>query len=385
MRRPPVAVSVASLVNSLDRFAVSPLLVLVAADLGASLTEVLGVATWYYLAYGLSQPLWGALSDRFGRVRLMQVTLVGAAITGLISAIASSLLLLIVARGLTGAFFGAVIPTSITFVGDTVEERHRQGALSDLMAAVAVGTALATAMSGAVGDLSGWRPVFALPAVLALGCALALSRLDTPRRVASAGMLATMVEALRHRWVLVVIGLSLVEGAVVLGVLTLLAPALQAQGVGATEAGLATAAYGVSVILSTQAVKVLTRRMPMVRLMLVGGTAIVLGYALLAVHLSTVTVVLTAALLGVSWAFLHSSLQTWATVVLPQARGTVVSLFAAALFAGSSLGVWLAEPFAQASRWPALFASTAAVALVLTGCAVVARRAYGRFGAPLRR
>lgn len=374
--RPPAAVAAASLVSSLDRFAVSPLLVLVAADLGASLGQVLAVATWYYLAYGLSQPVWGALSDRFGRLRLMQTTLVGAAIAGIVSALAPNLAVLIVARALAGAFFGAIVPSSITFVGDTVDESRRQSALSDLMAAVAVGTALATATAGVVGDLSGWRPVFALPAVLALGCALALTRLPEPGRARSGSMLATALEAVRHRWVLVVITLSLVEGAVVLGILTLLAPALQAQGVGATAAGLATAAYGVSVVASTMVVKVLTRRVPMVRLMVIGGGAIVLGYAVLAVRVSVTGVVVSAALLGVSWAFLHSSLQTWATVVLPRARGTVVSLFAAALFVGSSLGVWLAEPFTTAGRWELLFAGSAGLALLLTGVAVLARRAY---------
>ena len=375
VRRPPLAVSAASLVSSLDRFAVGPLLVLVAADLGASLGQVLAVATWYYLTYGLSQPLWGALSDRFGRLRLMRIALVGAAITGLVSALAANLTVLIAARCLTGAFFGAIIPTSITFVGDTVEERHRQGALSDLMAAVAVGTALATAIAGLVGDVSGWRPVFALPAVLALGCALALTRLPEPSRERPGSMLATTVQALRHGWVLVVIALALVEGAVVIGVLTLLAPALQAQGVGATAAGLATATYGLSVIAATRVVKPLTRRVPMVRLMAIGGAAIVFGYAVVAVRVSVAAVVVTAVLLGVSWAFLHSSLQTWATVVLPRARGTVVSLFAAALFVGSSLGVWLAEPFTATGRWELLFAGSAAVGCALTVAAVLAKRA----------
>ena len=67
--RPPVAVSAAAFVSSFDRFAVSPLLVLVAADLGATLTQALSIASMYFLAYGLSQPIWGAISDRFGRIR----------------------------------------------------------------------------------------------------------------------------------------------------------------------------------------------------------------------------------------------------------------------------------------------------------------------------
>jgi predicted MFS family arabinose efflux permease len=161
-----------------------------------------------------------------------------------------------------------------------------------------------------------------------------------------------------------------------LGVLTLLAPALQSRGVDASSAGLAIAAYGVSVLLATRVVKVLSRRLPMVTLMGVGGTAVVLAYTTLALHISIATVLTAALLLGVTWAFLHSSLQTWATSVLPHARGTVVSLFAAFLFAGSSFAASGAAPFADHGQWSLLFALTSAVALVLTVAAVLGYRTY---------
>lgn len=374
--RPPGPVAAASFASSFDRFAVSPLLVLVATEFGATLAQALAVASVYFLAYGMCQPLWGVLSDRFGRVRLMQVALLAAAAAGILSAVAPSLGLLVAARALTGAFFGAVVPTSLTYVGDTVDEEHRQPALSDLMGAMAVGTALATAVAGILGDLVGWRVVFALPAVFALGCSYGLRRLPEPDREIRGGAIATMLESIRHRWVLVVVLLALVEGAVTLGVLTLLAPSLQAQGTSAAVAGLATAAYGVSVVLTTRVVRVLTRRMPMAGLMTIGGSAVSIGYAVLAVHISVTTVLVAAALIGVSWAFLHTSLQTWATVVLPHARGTVVSLFAASLFAGSSLGTWAAGPLSQHDRWALLFGISAAAAALLTLLAAGARQAY---------
>ncbi|GAA1151179.1 MFS transporter [Ornithinicoccus hortensis] len=374
--RPPGPVAAASFASSFDRFAVSPLLVLVATDLGATLAQALAVASAYFLAYGVSQPLWGVLSDRFGRVRLMRTALVGAALAGLLSALAPTLGLLVAARALTGAAFGAVVPTSLTYVGDTVDEEHRQPALSDLMAAMAVGTALATAVAGLLGDLAGWRTVFALPAVFALGCSAALRSVPEPHREPGGGALRTMLESVRHRWVLVVLLLALAEGAITLGVLTLLAPSLQAQGASAGTAGLATAAYGASVVLTTRLVRVLTRRIPMTGLMAVGGSAVAIGYAVLAVRVSVPTVLVAAALIGVSWAFLHTSLQTWATVVLPHARGTVVSLFAASLFAGSSLGTWAAGPWSQHDRWALLFGVAAASAALLTLVSVGARRTY---------
>ncbi|MBU5899845.1 MFS transporter, partial [Vibrio cholerae O1] len=77
---------------------------------------------------------------------------------------------------LGGAFHGAIVPTSLTYVGDTVDEEHRQPALADLMAAIAVGTALATALAGIIADVIDWRAVFAIPSALAVLSVIGLTR-----------------------------------------------------------------------------------------------------------------------------------------------------------------------------------------------------------------
>ena len=60
-------------------------------------------------------------------------------------------------------------------------------------------------------------------------------------------------------------------------------------------------------------------------------------------------------LLGLAWASLHSSLQTWATEVLPAARATIVSLFAGALFCGSALTAVAVAGLADAGRYGTIF------------------------------
>ncbi|MFC7657489.1 hypothetical protein ACFQV8_14945 [Pseudonocardia benzenivorans] len=49
----------AALTSTFDRFALAPLLIEIGRDLGVSLAAVAAVASGYYLAYGLMQPLWG--------------------------------------------------------------------------------------------------------------------------------------------------------------------------------------------------------------------------------------------------------------------------------------------------------------------------------------
>jgi MFS family permease len=85
-----------------------------------------------------------------------------------------------------------------------------------------------------------------------------------------------------------------------------------------------------------------------------------------------------AVLVGGGFAFMHSTLQTWATEVVPEARATVISLFAAALFAGSGLATAAAAPLADDGRFGLLFATAALVAVPLGLFAALARRRYAR-------
>ncbi|MEV6038712.1 MFS transporter [Nonomuraea sp. NPDC052116] len=393
LARPPLALSAASFVSSFDRFAVSPMLVLIAVDLKVPLSAAVAAASGYYLAYGLTQPLWGLLSDRFGRVRVMRGTLFGAALAGLASALMPVLGALVVARIVTGACFGAVIPTGLTYVGDTVEPSTRQRALTDLMGAAALGTALATGLSGVLAGLVDWRVAFTVPAACALVCALALRSLPEPSRALPHGLGSGrgfgvgryLGAVLGHGWALLVFGLAFVEGAIMLGAMPFLATALEHAGYAAAVAGLAITAYGLGLWLFTKLVRRLSGRWPTPALMTVGGAQLCAGFAIVAVHVDMATVAVTALLLGGGWSFLHSSLQTWATSVVPEARGTTIAFFACALFVGSAVASWAAGPLAEHGRYALLFGLAAAAAIPLTAAAALTRRRYGTLHGELPR
>ncbi len=376
LSRPPLALSVASFVSSFDRFAVGPMLVLIALDLREPLAAAVAAASGYYLAYGLTQPLWGVLSDRFGRLPVMRGALFGAAAAGVLSALMPALGTLVAARVVAGACFGAVIPTSLTYVGDTVAPSIRQRALSDLMGATALGTAVATGLGGVLADLVDWRAVFAISAGCALACAAGLRTVPEPHRDAMGGLGTHLGAVLTNRWALLVFALAFVEGAVLLGVMPFLAPALQHRGVSAAVAGLAAAVYGIGLWLLTRLVKRLVHRWPAPVLIAAGGAQMCAGYAVVAVHVSLPTVMTAALLFGGGWSFMHSSLQTWATSVAPRARGTAVAFFAAALFVGSAVSSWAAGPAAESGAYGLLFGVAAAVALPLTAVAVTGRHRY---------
>ena len=122
--------------------------------------------SWVFSAYLLtstaSVPIWGRLSDLYGRRRLylagIAVFVLGSALSGA----ATSMTQLIVFRAIQGLGAGAVIPLSMTIIGElyALEERARtQAIFSGVWGVASIAGPL---VGGYVTDALSWRWVFYL-------------------------------------------------------------------------------------------------------------------------------------------------------------------------------------------------------------------------------
>jgi predicted MFS family arabinose efflux permease len=371
--RPVRLLQASALVSSLDRAAIAPLLVPIAADLGKSVDQVTLAATSYLLAYGVMQLVWAAGSGRFGRVRTMRFAMVLAGLAGIASACVSDLELLVILRGVAGAAFAAAVPGALVYIGDTVPIQVRPAALADLVTGIAVGFGLGTLGAAAASEHLDWRFAFAVTGALSLGLAVLMRRLPEPEREPAPPMLAQIPGLVRHRSTLLILALGFVEGFVVLGFLVFLPATLQLSGVSTTKAGGVTAVYGVAVVLAAWAVKRSTGRVTPHRVLAVGGFAATTAFGLLVIAHGPVGVLIAAVLLGISWAQMHTALQAWATEVRPASRGLVVSAFAACLFMGSAAGTSVGGVMLARGSLSLLFGAATAIAALLTVVAVIGR------------
>jgi predicted MFS family arabinose efflux permease len=367
----------AAFLSSFDRFTIPPLIVPIHDAFGISLGSAAVLASAYFIAYGFSQPLWGALSDRIGRVSVLRYALLGGAVTSVVAAVAGGFALLLVARTLAGFFFAAVVPTAITYLGDTVGPERRQQALVHLMAFATSGVACATIAAGVAAQFVGWRAAFVASAVLAVGVLALVWPLAEPTTSAGEGTLRERLRSVAgHGWVWVVVGLAFVEGAVIFGSITFVAASLQQDGVGAALAGSAAAGFGIANALCTPLV---TRTIPRVAspLLIAGGAGVAgAGLAVAAVDSTVLTAVLATLALGAGFGFLHSTLQMWATQVCPSARAVTVSFFASAIFIGGAIASAAAAPLADHGRFSLIFVLSAAGAAVLAVAGAALRRRY---------
>jgi EmrB/QacA subfamily drug resistance transporter len=133
----------------------------VVATLGG-LTHYSWVFAAYLLTSTASVPIWGRLSDLYGRRRLylagIFVFIVGSALSGA----ATTMTQLIVFRAIQGFGAGAVIPLSMTIVGElyALEERARAQALfSGVWGLASIAGPL---VGGYITDALSWRWVFYL-------------------------------------------------------------------------------------------------------------------------------------------------------------------------------------------------------------------------------
>ncbi|TMD45435.1 MAG: MFS transporter [Chloroflexi bacterium] len=343
-----------------DRFAVAPLLIPMAVTFHVSLAAISGVASLYYLAYGLLPTAYGVLADRFGRVRVIRVALLGTAVADVLSALSPNLTALLVARFLTGGIACGVMPTTLVYLADRFPFTVRQQAITNVLVFVALGTAAGTLGAGLTAHLLSWRAFFVIPAAIALGVAIALRRVpESLATRSSQNPLRQVASVLKHGWALFLLAVAVLVGAVMFGFVTYLAPALEAMGQSPAIAGVVVASYGLSVLICTRAFRYVARRTPAALILAGGAGMLLIGY-----------------LAGGAYAFMQSTFQTWATDVVPEARATATSLFATAIFGGAALATSGVAGLAGAHQYSSLFTIAAIVTVPVLIIGSLARWRY---------
>jgi predicted MFS family arabinose efflux permease len=143
-------------------------------------------------------------------------------------------------------------------------------------------------------------------------------------------------------------------------------------GVSFTLVGLMVGAFGVGGLIYALSVKQLVMRFGQVGLALYGGAILGVAYLTLALAPSAAIAPVGVTLIGLGFYMLHNTLQTNATQMAPQARGTAVALFSAAVYLGQTFGVALAAPIVDRTGAGPIFIAVA-ILLPLLGWWFAAR------------
>lgn len=162
----------ASFLAALDTTVVTTLLTVIASELDA-VQNIGWIATAYLLSCSAFQPLFGKLSDIFGRKALLLICCAFFAI-GCCICVTDSLTLLVIGRFVTGIGGSGLTTLGTITMSDLIPLRERgmyQG-LANIF--YGIGAASGGIIGGAIADTLGWRYVFILQVPLAIIVASAI-------------------------------------------------------------------------------------------------------------------------------------------------------------------------------------------------------------------
>ena len=145
-----------------DNYAAAPLLPSIAADLGLSISRAGLTVTAYMLSFGLFTILFGPLSDKFGKGRVIKVAAFGTSIFSILGGLSFNFESLVFFRAMNGMFGAGIFPVTMALIGSEFNDRERQGALATVMGLGFLGGASSTVIGGTLAQVGSWRTVYIL-------------------------------------------------------------------------------------------------------------------------------------------------------------------------------------------------------------------------------
>ena len=319
----------------------------IAADFHTTIGAAAIVVTAYAFTHGTIQFIAGPIADRLGKFRTVAaISLIAAMLVAVCGAV-SSIPQLALARLVTGAVAGWVIPVSMAYIGDVTPPVRTQQILARYASGYILGQLFGQAAGGVLGDLIGWRNVFFVLAGMfgaaAVGLLIELNtgslwrdRGAQPAR----GFIADYAAVFSNPFARLILLIGVLEAALAWGAFAYIGADLHARfGLSFTLIGVSVGFFGIGGLIYAALVRQFIRRFGQIGLALGGGLVVAAAYIVLAVEPVWWLAPLATTAIGLGFYMFHNTLQTKATLMTPEARGTAVAFFTSSLYLGQTVGV----------------------------------------------
>ncbi|MFN3899392.1 MAG: MFS transporter [Alishewanella aestuarii] len=317
--------------------------------------------SWVYtigtLCLGLSLLVYAALSDAWGRKKLLLITLVGMTLSTLILSQVSSFQALLFWRAVQGLFLGGLPAIAIAWMGEEYSKPALVSAVGLYISANSLGGISGRLLSGAMADLGHWQWVFYPMTLLGLlSCWLVWRYLPAsqqfqrqPFRLKQA--LSDNLFHLRQPLLLLVYLIGGLNFLVFLNQYTYIAFVLAAApfSLGSSLIGLLFVTYLTGTVGSALSANIAARlsapgAMAAGILIMMLGSVITLGQSL---------VLIGAGFFISAFGFFlcHSLASSWVSQHALRAKASASALYLVFYYLGASSGTLYLQPFWQAGQW----------------------------------
>lgn len=386
LRRIQVAMISAGLAGFALLYATQALLPDIGATFGVGATAASLTVSVTTGVLALTVVPMSAFAERVGRTRVMTAGLAVACLSVLAGAVAPTLGVLLLARGVDGLALGGVVAVAMGHIGAEVDDRASTAAIGVYVSGTTVGGLMGRLVPAAVSTLAGWRVSMAALAAVGALCVLVFARVVPPPTAPSpaGGRTGGIRLHLRDPGILrLCVAAFLLMGGFV-GTYNFLTYRLGEApfDLSTSTVGLVFLAYLAGTVSSTAAARVATRLGRM--RVLLGSVALALAGLLVTLSTSLAAVLVGVVVFTTGFFGAHSIASGWVGGRARVAKSQASALYLLAYYLGSSVG-GTAIGFAWSSGgWPATVASVAGcyvlAALVVAGVASPASPISSRSG-----
>ncbi|MHB0967119.1 MAG: MFS transporter [Bellilinea sp.] len=147
---------------------VIPIMPFYIESLGASGTTLGALMAIFSIMQFLFSPIWGSLSDRYGRKKLLLLGTFGNGLSMLLFGLSTQVWMLFASRALAGILSAATMPTAMAYISDSSDKKNRGGGMGIIGAAMGVGMVIGPGLGGWLGEVN-----LSLPFFVAFGLSIA--------------------------------------------------------------------------------------------------------------------------------------------------------------------------------------------------------------------
>lgn len=351
-------------------YAAIPLSTPVSSALGGDATFAL--STSFSLTYAAGFLIWGPVSDRYGRKRVMAIAVGVLAVTTLLCALASSPSAMTLLRALQGLSASGFAPVALAYLAEAVAPARRAGAIGAMSTSFLVAGIFGQVLASVIALRAGWPWFFVLCGiVLAIAFALILAAAtEAPRHAPSPSLLAQFANLAHLLTMPVIVLLSIAHITLLLSFVALytgIGQHLQSLDMPASATVLIRLAALPAMFISLS-VGALAQRLAMARVAQLGFTLAAVG-VLGEVALSGTIPGLAAASIvyvaGVALA-VPSMINLYGEAAAPN-RGSGMAINGFVLFIGAGIGSVVGTTFASLSTLAIVLVALLAVAAASVG------------------
>lgn len=339
-----VAFTLTAIMSSGQLYLVIPLLHDMALEWGTSAAGLSWMVTAFGIGYAAGFLIFGPLSDRYGRRRLVSVGLPVAALATVLVALSPSMEVALGLRVLQGVAVAIFPPAALSYVAERFDGKRRMVAITTITSGFLAAAVLAQVAAQSLVGVIGWRGLFFGSAVLFMATFVAnraIMRQDPP--VLPGGSLATVYRAYPALLRRPTLALRYLATVVILGSFVAVYAGLQLTG---ADNLLALRASGLPSMIVIPLVMPWLARIPATRRALLAFTLGAASLALIGLTSpGSVGLGLLLAVYVATIALVAPSINEAIASLAGQARGAAVALFTFSLFLGASLGPQVAGAF----------------------------------------